>query len=95
MSILGKLRRPTNTRKRTSLELARALRTAPTRASREELLLLRTASPPPGGASGAAARRTCTAAPEPDRRPDDVAPARLPHVRGGGRPGWAGTGTSP
>ena len=40
MSILGKLRRPTNTRKRTSRELARALRTAPTRASREELLLL-------------------------------------------------------
>lgn len=41
MSILGKLRRPHDTtRKRTSLELARALRTAPTRASREELLLL-------------------------------------------------------
>ena len=40
MSILGKLRRPNHNRKRTSLELARALRTAPTRASREELLLL-------------------------------------------------------
>ena len=40
MSILGKLRHPRSTRKRTSLELARALRTAPTRASREELLLL-------------------------------------------------------
>lgn len=40
MSILGKLRRPHDNRKRTSLELARALRTAPTRASREELLLL-------------------------------------------------------
>ena len=41
MSILGKLRRPHDpTRKRTSVELARALRTAPTRASREELLLL-------------------------------------------------------
>jgi len=40
MSILGKLRRPHNSRKRTSRELARALRTAPTRASREELLLL-------------------------------------------------------
>ena len=40
MSIIGKLRRPTDARKRTSRELARALRTAPTRASREELLLL-------------------------------------------------------
>jgi hypothetical protein len=40
MSILGKIRRPQGNRKRTSLELARALRTAPTRASREELLLL-------------------------------------------------------
>jgi hypothetical protein len=40
MSIIGKLRRPQDTRKRTSRELARALRTAPTRASREELLLL-------------------------------------------------------
>jgi hypothetical protein len=40
MSILGKLRRSHDPRKRTSLELARALRTAPTRASREELLLL-------------------------------------------------------
>ncbi len=41
MSILGKLRRPhTPNRRRTSMELARALRTAPTRASREELLLL-------------------------------------------------------
>jgi len=41
MSILGKLRRPHTTNKRTSRELARALRAAPTRASREELLLLR------------------------------------------------------
>ena len=40
MSIIGKLRRPSDNRKRTSRELARALRTAPTRASREELLLL-------------------------------------------------------
>ncbi len=40
MSILGKLRRSHDPRKRTRLELARALRTAPTRASREELLLL-------------------------------------------------------
>ena len=40
MSILGKLRSPQSTRKRTTRELARALRTAPTRASREELLLL-------------------------------------------------------
>jgi hypothetical protein len=40
MSILGKLRRPHDIRKRTSRELARALQTAPTRASREELLLL-------------------------------------------------------
>ena len=40
MSILGKLHRPNDNRKRTSLELARALRSAPTRASREELLLL-------------------------------------------------------
>ena len=37
---IGKLRRPQDNRKRTTLELARALRTAPTRASREELLLL-------------------------------------------------------
>jgi hypothetical protein len=40
MSIIGKLRRPSDNRKRTSRELARALRTAPTRATREELLLL-------------------------------------------------------
>lgn len=40
MSILGKLRRPHDNRNRTRRELARALRTAPTRATREELLLL-------------------------------------------------------
>ena len=40
MSIIGKFRRPSSSRRRTSLELARALRTAPTRASREEILLL-------------------------------------------------------
>ena len=33
-------RRSTSSRKRTSVEIARALRSAPTRASREELLLL-------------------------------------------------------
>ena len=41
MSILGTFRtRTRNSSKRTSREIARALRTAPTRASREELLLL-------------------------------------------------------
>ena len=41
MSILGTFRNRTrNSNKRASRELARALRTAPTRASREELLLL-------------------------------------------------------
>ena len=41
MSILGTFRtKARNNNKRTSRELARALRTAPTRASREELLLL-------------------------------------------------------
>lgn len=40
MSILGKFRRPSDSRRRTSQELARALRTAPTRATREEILLL-------------------------------------------------------
>ena len=40
MSILGRFRRPSGSRRRTSQELARALRTAPTRASRDEILLL-------------------------------------------------------
>ena len=41
MSILKRVRtRPQTSRKRTSRELARALRSAPTRATREELLLL-------------------------------------------------------
>ena len=41
MSILGTFRNRTrNSNKRTSRDIARALRTAPTRASREELLLL-------------------------------------------------------
>lgn len=41
MSILTKFRRPSSSsRRRTSLEIARALRTAPTRATREEILLL-------------------------------------------------------
>ena len=41
MSIIGTFRsRTRNSNKRTSREIARALRSAPTRASREELLLL-------------------------------------------------------
>ena len=41
MSMISKFRnRSTNSAKRTSRDLARALRSAPTRASREELLLL-------------------------------------------------------
>ena len=39
MSMISKFRR-TSTSKRTSRDIARALRSAPTRASREELLLL-------------------------------------------------------
>ncbi len=42
MSILSKFRdRSRSSSRRTSSEIARALRTAPTRASREELLYLR------------------------------------------------------
>ncbi len=41
MSMISKLRsRSTTTRRRTRLDLARALRSAPTQASREELWLL-------------------------------------------------------
>ena len=41
MSMITKIRnRSHNSNKRTSREIARALRTAPTRSSREELLLL-------------------------------------------------------
>ena len=41
MSMISKFRhRTANSQKRTTRDLARALRTAPTRASREELLLL-------------------------------------------------------
>jgi hypothetical protein len=40
MSIMTKFRRPSDSRRRTTRELARALRTAPTRATREEILLL-------------------------------------------------------
>ena len=40
MSMISKFRNRSNSSKRTSRDLARALRAAPTRASREELLLL-------------------------------------------------------
>ena len=70
MSILGTFRTRSSS-KRTSRDIARGLRTAPTRASRQELLLLQNRSPQHSSAGPATTRRPAPAVRVCDGSPTD------------------------